>query len=173
MKVLLMTGVAELDLLTQLGTKMGTFCGGLNDMFSSQAGDLPPMTDVADVTLHTTDDDIWDNPQDLPNTSDVSPPVEEFNSIVKTVYETISSRPVLARQALKELKNWGESLRSKEARQNVTGLEMQQTPTESLTPNPASDLTIVRKLGWVDRLMKGRQTSKKGSADVSVPKRKE
>lgn len=64
------------------------------------------MTDVADVTLHNTDDDLWDDPVDDPaDTPDVSPPLEEFIYVVNVAYECISGRPCLERQALKELKS--------------------------------------------------------------------
>lgn len=85
-------------------------------------------------------------------------------------YETISSRPSLTRQALKELAHWNESLQNREARQNVNLLGCQNTPLETLTPNVASDLTTIRKLGWVDKLMKGRQTQKKHEEPLPQPK---
>lgn len=142
-------------------------------MFRSQAGVLPPMTHLADVTLISTDDDIWDDPGDPPNPMpDVSPPIKDFFLIVRMAYETITNRPDLARQGLKDLKNWNESLQNREARQNVTLLESQHSPIESLTPDPSSDLTTVRKLGWVDKLMMGRQSRKQNTKQVSVLKRK-
>ncbi|CAM6097531.1 unnamed protein product [Calypogeia fissa] len=94
---------------------------------------------------------------------EVTPPLDEFTHLLEDAYRKISYHHTLSTQALKEMKAWIDSLLTREAQQNVSQLERENT-VEAMAPNEESDITIVRKRRWVDKLMdkKGKQKYHKG-----------
>ncbi|CAM6118051.1 unnamed protein product [Calypogeia fissa] len=97
----------EVELLTQLSSKMGTFCGGLDNSSKRQTTEAQPLPVVADVTLQYDDEEFWDdNPEPKQPRVMPPPPVELFDAVLKETYERISYHTTLASQALKELKAW-------------------------------------------------------------------
>ncbi|CAM6102231.1 unnamed protein product [Calypogeia fissa] len=165
--------MTEVELLTQLGSKFGTFCGGLDNFSKRQTTEAQPVPALADVTLQYDDEEFWDEnpvqeePREMP-----PPPLELFDAVLKEMYERISYHTTLASQALKELTAWRESLFTREAQQNVGRLE-KESGTEALEPDENFDRTTIRKLGWVDRMMvskRRRKTKGKDSDDTAAKK---
>ncbi|CAM6127834.1 unnamed protein product [Calypogeia fissa] len=165
--------MTEVELLTQLGSKMGTFCGGLENFRKSHTNEEQNVRSLADVTLQYEDEDFWDyesildQPREMP-----PPPLELFDAVLQETYERISYHTTLASQALKELQAWQESLFTREAQQNVGRLE-DNAGIEALDPDENFDRTTIRKLGWVDRMMatKGRRKRKGIAPDKAADKK--
>ncbi|CAM6084205.1 unnamed protein product [Calypogeia fissa] len=139
--------MTEVKLLTHLGSKVGTFWGGLDNFSKRQTTEAQPLLALADVTLQYDDEEFWDdNPSPEEPRVMPPPPLELFDAVLKETYERISYHTTLASQALKELKAWRESLFTREAQQNVGRLE-EESCTEALDPDEHFDRTTIRKLG--------------------------
>ncbi|CAM6098396.1 unnamed protein product [Calypogeia fissa] len=165
--------MTELELLTQLGSKMGTFCGGLENYRKCQTNETQNVPAVADITLQYEDEEFWDDEAILEQPREMPlPPIELFDAMLKETYERISYHSTLASQALKELTAWQESLVTREAQQNVGRLE-DADDTEALDLDENFDRTTIHKLGWVDRMMatKGRRKRKGKDEDESANKK--
>ncbi|CAM6101592.1 unnamed protein product [Calypogeia fissa] len=145
-----------MELLTQLGGKFGTHCGGLDHFNLVHNGDVVTVPEVANVTLQYEDEELWEHPLEEQQQSlevlGVTPPLEDFVRLLEDGYQKISYHHTLTTQALKEMKAWIESLLTREAEQNVSVLE-REGALEAMAPNDESDITTVQKRGWVDKLM--------------------
>ncbi|CAM6087325.1 unnamed protein product [Calypogeia fissa] len=165
--------MTEVELLTQLGSKMGTFCGGLENFHKSHSNEEQNVPALVDVTLQYEDEDFWDDESILEKPREMPPPpLELFDAMLKETYERILYHTTLASQALKELKAWRESLFTREAQQNV-GRHEDNDGIEALDPDENFDRTTIQKLGWVDRMMatKGRRKRKGMVPDEAVDKK--
>lgn len=101
----------EMEILKPLGTKMGTYCGGLDFHFKKKGGAVQAGPAV-NVTIQFHDEGFWDFEIRDSKTSNnnVIPVVEDFQRVITSLFDEIVHAPNLLVQGFHELGHWRESI---------------------------------------------------------------
>lgn len=97
LKVLIMIGLmTKTQILKPLGTKMGTYCGGLDFHFNKEKGSLIPPG-AANITIPSSNSKFWDNDnRDVKgNDEAVVPLLKDFERVMKSLFDEINHAPSL------------------------------------------------------------------------------
>lgn len=187
-------GMTEVEVLRQLGAKLGTICGGVDFHNRVKNGEFGtdhnivinvtlPVDDMfaTDAQSFPADNDDAPAVSDIPTPPIVLHPVTDFLAVVTSMYESIRGSPCLTRQALIDLKRLKEDCLSREARGNLSAIEAGPqghyaagTPAAGFTKLPNSGGSLKRFRDWHEihtsfGIRRSKGTRKKGyESDGSI-----